>query len=133
MCVRALLVWLLTVVVAIANGTLRVFVIDPFTGEAIGHIVSTLLLCVFIIIIAGLTIRWIGANTGRTFFIVGGSWLAMTIAFEFLAGHYLFGNSWERLLANYNVLAGRIWVLVPAATFFAPLLGAKLREELRKK
>jgi hypothetical protein len=46
----------------------------------------------------------------------------MTVAFELLAGHYLFGNTWERLLADYNVLRGRIWVLVLITTFLAPRL-----------
>ena len=46
----------------------------------------------------------------------------LTLAFEFLAGHYLFGNSWERLLADYDVARGRIWPLVLIVTFVTPLL-----------
>ena len=38
--------------------------------------------------------------------MVGIAWVALTVAFEFLAGHYVFGNSWEKLLADYNVLRG---------------------------
>lgn len=53
---------------------------------------------------------------------IGALWVAMTVAFELLAGHYLFGNTWERLLADYNVLRGRIWVLVLITTFLAPRL-----------
>jgi hypothetical protein len=127
---RAAAVWFGIMLIAVANGTLRVFLIVPLTGEAIGHIVSTLLLCILIIFVAGMTVRWIGATTTRALFCAGGLWLAMTVAFEFLAGHYLFGNSWERLLANYNVLAGRVWVLVLLTTFLGPWLGAKMREEL---
>jgi hypothetical protein len=127
---KALVVWFLTLAVAVANGALRVFVIDPLAGEATGHIASSLLLCVFIIAIAGLTVRWIGANDPRSLFTVGGAWLALTLAFEFLGGHYLFHKSWDVLLANYDIPGGRIWVLVLVTTFFAPLLGAKLRGEL---
>ena len=47
--------------------------------------------------------------------------MAPTGGFEFLAGHYVFGNSWERLIADYNVFRGRIWILVLAANIFAPL------------
>ena len=43
-------------------------------------------------------------------------------AFELLAGHYLFGNSWGRLLEDYNLLRGRIWVLVLVTTAVAPVL-----------
>ena len=49
-------------------------------------------------------------------------WLGMTLVFEFGAGHYLFGTPWRALLADYNVLAGRLWVLVLIATMTAPAL-----------
>lgn len=50
-----------------------------------------------------------------------GALLAVAVAaFEFLAGHYLFGRSWPLLLADYNVLAGRIWPLVLIVTLVAP-------------
>ncbi|MEQ1759383.1 MAG: hypothetical protein ABL986_13765 [Vicinamibacterales bacterium] len=48
--------------------------------------------------------------------------VAMTMTFEFLGGHYLFKQPWERLLADYNLSAGRIWVVVLIATLLAPLL-----------
>ena len=41
-------------------------------------------------------------------------------------GHYLFGDSWDRLLADYNILRGRIWLLVPIVTLVAPLLAQSL-------
>lgn len=53
--------------------------------------------------------------------MVGTVWVALTVAFEFLAGHYVFGNSWERLLADYNMVRGRLWILVLLANLFAPL------------
>jgi hypothetical protein len=130
---RAAAVWFGIMIIAVANGTLRVFVIVPLTGEAVGHIVSSLLLCVLVIFVASLTVRWIGAHTRRALFIAGGLWLALTLAFEFLAGHYVFGRSWEVLLANYDVLDGRVWILVLLATFLGPWLGAKLREELGRE
>ena len=55
MLARAAAVWSGLMVTAVANGTLRVFVIDPLTGGAVGHVVSTLLLCVLILFIAGLS------------------------------------------------------------------------------
>jgi len=39
-------------------------------------------------------------------------WLALAIGLEFIFGHYVMGNSWEWLLGDYNLLAGRLWVLV---------------------
>jgi hypothetical protein len=51
-------------------------------------------------------------------------WVALTLAFEFLAGHYLFGTPWNQLLADYNVLGGRIWALALVTTAIAPWLTA---------
>ena len=53
--------------------------------------------------------------------LLGIAWVALSVAFEFLAGHYVFGNSWERLFADYNVFRGRIWIMVLVANLFAPL------------
>ena len=53
--------------------------------------------------------------------MLGTVWVALTVAFEFLAGHYVFGNSWERLIVDYNVFRGRIWILVLLMNLFAPL------------
>ncbi|MFO8077919.1 MAG: hypothetical protein R6U21_04705 [Thermoplasmatota archaeon] len=60
--------------------------------------------------------------------LVGLLWLVLTICFEFLAGHFVFNNPWEKLFADYNVFTGRIWILIPLTTFVAPYLIKKLLE-----
>lgn len=127
MILRALTVWLGLMVVAIANGAFREAVLRPRVGELAGRIVSTLLLCALILLIAVLSIGWIGPADARQAFIVGSVWLGLTLAFEFLAGHYLFGDPWEKLLADYNILRGRLWVLVPITTLLAPWLAMRMR------
>jgi hypothetical protein len=124
---RALLVWLLLLIVAVANGALREGLITPRFGEAAGHVVSTLTLCAAILAAAWATIRWIGVAARRDAVRVGGLWVLLTLAFELLAGHYLFGAPWQRLLADYDVLRGHIWILVPVTTALAPLVAARLR------
>ncbi len=39
-------------------------------------------------------------------------WLSLTVAFEFLFMHYVAGLPWVRLVHDYNVFAGRVWVVV---------------------
>jgi len=56
--------------------------------------------------------------------MIGILWILMTVAFEFLAGHYLFGTSWEKIIADYNIARGRIWILVLVATLISPILAA---------
>jgi len=58
------------------------------------------------------TVRWIGPRTGRDALLVGLLWLTLTPAFEFSAGHNLFGHSREKLLANYNLARCRVSLLV---------------------
>ena len=52
-------------------------------------------------------------------------------AFEFLAGHFLFGNPWSMRVADYNLAAGRVWVLVLLATLVAPSWAWRRRSPAR--
>ena len=58
---------------------------------------------------------------------IGGLWVVLVLAFEFLAGHYVFGTPWSELLADYNVLRGRIWPLVLVITAVAPYVAGRAR------
>jgi hypothetical protein len=58
---------------------------------------------------------------------VGVLWLATTVVFEFVAGHYLFHHPWSKLLADYDVRQGRVWVVVLLATAVAPRWAAGVR------
>jgi hypothetical protein len=50
----------------------------------------------------------------------------MSVAFEFAFGRWVEGDSWSTLLGNYDVTAGKIWVLVPAAMLAAPELARRV-------
>jgi hypothetical protein len=45
---------------------------------------------------------------------VGAQWLALTVAFEFGFGRLVARQSWDELLADYDVRAGRTWPFVLA-------------------
>ena len=120
MLLRAIAVWGLLLIVAVANGAAREYLINPRLGAQTGHVVSTVILCAAILVVALLSIRWIAPRGRKGAMLVGATWLALTLAFEFLAGHYLFGSSWDKILADYNLLRGRVWVLVLLVTLFAP-------------
>lgn len=122
MLLRAAGVWFGIMALAILNGTAREAWLTPRLGSQAGHVISTLILCAVILLVARLTIGWIGADRRTGAVLVGALWLVLTLAFEFLAGHYLFGAPWERILADYNLLQGRVWPLVPLTSFFAPVL-----------
>jgi hypothetical protein len=127
MLLRAFAIWLILVVLAILNGTIRNYLILPLAGEKAAHIISSVTLSILIIAVAWFSIGWIHPNTVGEAIGLGCFWLVLTVLFEFGAGHYLFKNSWEKLLADYNIFKGRIWVLVLLATLFAPYLAVRIR------
>ena len=127
MSLRAIAVWLAIVPIAIANGAVRELLIVPAAGPAAGHVISTLMLCAAILLVTWLTLGWIRPASLRDAALIGVSWLALTLAFEFLAGHYMFGTPWRRLLTDYNLAEGRVWILVPITTAIAPWFVARAR------
>ena len=120
MAIRALLGWLVILLLAILNGALRQALLIPRFGERPGYIASTLLLCLVIVGAAWVQLPWIRPASAREAWLIGGIWLVLTLAFEFLGGHYLFGESWTELLAAYNLADGQIWILVLVTTLLAP-------------
>src|SRR5688500_16359199 len=95
---RSLVVWVTMLVVASVNGAIREALLIPAIGVIAGRAISTVALCVLVLLLTWLTIRWIGPRSNRDAWIVGGFWVALTLGFEFLAGHFLFGDPWSQLL-----------------------------------
>jgi hypothetical protein len=120
-------VWLIFMFVAILNGAFRVGVLISRVGEATAHGVSTLMLCVIITLVLWVSIVWLNPTTPAQTGAIAGLWVLMTVAFEFGFGHFVAGKSWAVLLADYNVLRGRVWLLVLIVLAEAPYRTARLR------
>ncbi len=129
MLLRGTLIWLGILVLASGNGAVRDLVLAPRLGEPVARAISTLMLCGLILLVTWRSIRWIGPRSRRDALIVGLLWVVLTLAFEFLAGHYLFGKSWAMLLEDYDLSRGRIWILALLTTFAAPVLLARTAED----
>lgn len=112
-------VWLGIAVLAVMNGLLREAVLKPRIGERIAHVTSTLLLTAAIIVISFVSQVWIKTASLGEAWLVSAGWFTATLAFEFLAGHYAFGNPWSKILADYDVRRGRVWLLVPTSILFS--------------
>ena len=124
---RASTVWVVMLIVASANGAFREAVLIPRLGDTQGRAISTLMLAALIALLTWFTIRWIHPASAREAWMIGAFWVILTLAFEFVGGRYLFGKSWSELTEDYNVLQGRIWILVLLTTGLAPRLCAALR------
>lgn len=120
-------VWLVLTVLAILNGLLRNATYARAVGEYAGHVLSSLIFVavVFAVTYAFLRLARVDYGLGDLL-VVGAIWLAMSVAFEFLFGYYVVGHPWSRLLADYNILRGRVWSLVLLAVFLAPLVAGNL-------
>jgi len=117
------IVWFLLIFAAIFNAAIRESFFSPNFGEHAGHVMSTITFICILFAVSYLLFRKVDMEyTQRNLVVVGILWLVLTILFEFGFGHFVMGNSWEKLLADYNLLQGRVWVLVPIATLFLPWL-----------
>ena len=103
--------WLVLAVLAIINGVLRGSTYGRYVPELVAHQISTLTGVAITGIAVWLFHRWQPIASTREAWLIGIVWLAMTITFEFGFGHYVAGHPWERLLADYDLLAGRVWLL----------------------
>ena len=123
---QAVGIWVLFVFVAILNGSIRQFLIAPKVSELTAHQISCFTGISLFFIVMFLWLKFTGASyTGHSLIVIGASFLLATIAFEFLFGHYVMGNSWAKLLHDYNFLEGRLWALVLAWTAIGPYVVAK--------
>jgi hypothetical protein len=121
-----LTIWFALLLVAVANGGFREALLIPRFGPYPGHVVSTVMLCAGILIVTYVAVGWIHPGSRGDAIAIGLAWLALTLAFEFGFGRAR-GKPWAELLADYDVLKGRIWALVLVTTAVAPYLAARAR------
>lgn len=123
MLLRAVLVWLFLLAIAIVNGALRNFLLLPRMRAGTARAVSTVVLSLLVFAAGSAAVPWIAPRSIQDAWAIGTLWVSLTLAFEFLGGHFIFGEPWAALLGEYNLLAGRIWIMVLVVTFMTPVLG----------
>ena len=119
---KYVLAWFPMVAIAIANGALRESWYGQHLSELAAHQFSTLTAVILFGVYIWFVVRFWPPTSKARAIAVGLLWLVMTIAFEFLFGHFVAGHSWERLLHDYNLLAGRVWPLVLVWVAVSPYL-----------
>ena len=122
MYLRATAAWLLLAVLMVINGTARELLYAGALGDAAAHVASSITGIGIVFGFAGWFVRRSPAGAVAPWWRIGGFWAALTIAFELLFGHYVDGASWTALLAEYDLLRGRLWPLVLGSTLVAPPL-----------
>ncbi len=127
MLLRYTLAWVPMVLIAILNGTARQLGYGNYLTELQAHQVSTIIgLLLFSAYLYVLSDFWRIESLGQAV-AIGFIWLCLTLAFEFLFGHFLAGKSWAELFGEYNIASGRLWALIPLWTVSAPSISYLLR------
>ncbi|NWO05978.1 MAG: hypothetical protein HLX50_09850 [Alteromonadaceae bacterium] len=129
---KALVIWGAILILAMANGFLREFVLIPRLGTPAALVLSGLLLSALILGTAYLSLPWLKPGSPIQYWLVGFGWLALTLVFEFSLGLWQ-GKSWPVMLEAYTFKGGNIWPLVLAVTALAPYLAAQIARLVVRK
>ena len=127
MTARSLAIWLILITAEILHGILRGILLVPHIGEFRSGQIGVFTGSLIILAIAIIFVRWTGATRPRQLLGIGVLWLGLTLAFEFLFGHFVAGASWERLASDYNVLQGGLLPFGMIVLLFSPLIAGKVR------
>lgn len=106
--------------IAVANGVVREAGLRHWLGEARARRVSTVLLLLFFALYMAAIFRLWPIASAKQALAVGATWLALTLGFELALGRFVSRLSWSHIFAEYNVFAGRLWILVPVWVAVAP-------------
>ncbi|MBX2939977.1 MAG: hypothetical protein KF880_07850 [Ferruginibacter sp.] len=121
------LLWFPMLALAILNGTVRDLGYKKYVGELTAHQIST----VTLLLLFGIYIWFVIKNSNITSpshaIYLGVCWVGLTLCFEFGFG-LARGNTFSKLLEDYNLLRGRIWVLIPVWLLIAPYIFYKLKQ-----
>ncbi len=124
---KALVLWVAILVLAILNGALREGVLIPAMGTFAGLIASGIALCFCIALVAFFAAPWYGRLSSRQYWFIGLFWLLLTLLFEFSFGRFVQQKDWAQLAQAYTFQGGNLWPVVLALTFFSPWLAARQR------
>jgi hypothetical protein len=111
----------------VALGTARERLLIPRLGEPAAHRLSCFAGSLLILAVGYTALPWLGALHAPAVQIeIGAFWLLLTLPFELVFGHWVAGRSWSRLLENYDLFHGRLFILVLVVVLLAPRLAGLL-------
>lgn len=113
--------WLPMIIIAFANATLREIVFVKYFSEFRAHQLSTLTLIILCSVYIWFVFPVLNIHNSKLAFAIGIVWVLLTVAFEFSLGR-LTNKSWEYLFSDYNIFAGRLWLLFLFCLFVLPYI-----------
>lgn len=127
MILKYTIAWIGLMCIGIFNGVIREATYGRLVGDLAAHQISTATGVILIGVYVWILSRcWVLPSAGQAV-AVGLIWLIITVIFEFFFGHYVMKNPWSRLLYDYNILEGRVWIIILIWTAIAPYAFFRLK------
>ncbi|MCX6134174.1 MAG: hypothetical protein NTU47_10225 [Ignavibacteriales bacterium] len=125
---KSLEVWLFVAIAASMNGMFRSLFLIPRIGEHTSHVLSVLMLMIVVLLSSSVLVNKLLRDYDNTdLFIIGSFWAALTVSVDCLFEHYVLDIPWRSILSDYNLLSGRIWIMVLATEIIGPWFMASNR------
>jgi hypothetical protein len=118
--------WVGGAALGMVNGVLRDLVYRDRVGDLAAQQLSTASLLALLTLYCWLLERRWPIPTTAAALSIGGTWLVLTVLFEFALGRYVTHESWSDLLGNYNLAEGRLWALIPLWMALGPAVTRRL-------
>jgi hypothetical protein len=123
---KSILWWLPLPAIGMLNGMFRGFLLNRIFPDFVAHQFSSLLMIVWILLYIEAVYGKLNYQKSSDAWLTGLTWVVLTVAFEFILGYFILGSSVQSMLAEYNLLEGRFWVLVLVSILVSPILYFKL-------
>jgi FtsH-binding integral membrane protein len=117
--------WLGLAILTVLLGALREAVLKPRLGSLRAHQLGTVVTCIILFLLIMWFVRAVNAISVQAL-TIGVMWLVLTIGFETILGYYVLRQSWDVVLADYNISQGRVWPFVLLTVLLGPYLATQL-------
>jgi len=127
--IRALSVWALILAVEFAHGVARTLWLLPRVGDLPSRQIGVVVGSALVLVITGLTVRWIAAASRRQWLAISALWVALMLAAEVALGRFVFAFPWSRITEDFDPSRGGFLGIGMLVLLLAPLAMAMARRQ----
>ena len=124
---RAIEVWLIISVVEVLHGAARIALLQPVVGDFRARQIAVFSGSALILATTFVFRSWLNMRSARDCLMIGATWVALMLAFEFVLGRMVFDLSWERILEDYDLMRGGLMPIGLVVMLLSPLIVFRLR------
>jgi hypothetical protein len=112
---------------AVLNVALRERVLESFLGHEIALPLIGVILSLLVFLVTLALIPKLRGTSTLHYWAIGGAWVLLTLAFEFIFGHFVMGKAWGEILEIFNIGQGNLMSLTLICIAGSPYLAWRLR------